>query len=118
MPSNLHACAASWLLKMITRALAHGLIPQVWDDTMMIMTAPEFNNFINEFAGSFKEADLTFLPCVGPERAQIAEYPSVVLESGWSESASRLQDDAKLWQEGSGRAVRVVLQVKFYRPNQ
>ena len=64
-----------------------------------------------------KEADFTFIPRIGPGRQQSAAYPSVVLESGWHESSSRLLADSRLWQAGSAGAVRVVLQVKFYEPD-
>ncbi|RPB04943.1 hypothetical protein L873DRAFT_1186548 [Choiromyces venosus 120613-1] len=118
MPSQLHECVAAWLFEMITAARGQGLIPQAWDETIDIKPSPTYNNFIGEYAGSVKEADLTFIPRVGPERAQKAAFPSVVLESGWSESAEQLQRDARLWQVGSGREVRVVLHAKFYQPNQ
>ncbi|KAG0641924.1 hypothetical protein HOY80DRAFT_1038162 [Tuber brumale] len=42
-----------------------------------------------------------------------AEFPSVVLESGWSEPIDQLRRDAKLWQQGSRGKVRVVIEVKF-----
>jgi len=54
------------------------------------------------------------VPRVGPNFKQLAEFPTVVLESGWAESSSRLREDARLWQIGSNMAVRVVLQAKFF----
>ncbi|PUU78626.1 hypothetical protein B9Z19DRAFT_1126485 [Tuber borchii] len=84
---------------------------------MAMTAAPEFNNFVGEYVGSVKEADFTFIPRIGHRRQQSAAYPSVVLESGWHESSTRLLADSKLWQEGSAGAVRVVLQVKFYEPD-
>ena len=77
----------------------------------------EFNNFVGDYVGSVKEADFTFIPRIGPGRQQSAAYPSVVLESGWYESSTRLLADSRLWQEGSAGAVQVVLQVKFYEPD-
>ena len=76
-----------------------------------------YKNFGAPFARAVKEADFTFIPMVGPGRTKGAKFPSVVLESGWSESATRLREDARLWQEGSAGAVRVVLQIKFYGRN-
>jgi len=64
-----------------------------------------------------KEAEFTFIPRYGQGRQQSAAYPSVVLESGWHESSTRLLADSRLWQEGSAGAVRVVLQAKFYEPD-
>jgi len=60
---------------------------------------------------------MTFVPLVGPDWDRIAKYPSVVLESGWSESAAALARDAHLWQMGSDRAARIVLLVKFFQPD-
>ncbi|RPB01587.1 hypothetical protein L873DRAFT_634173 [Choiromyces venosus 120613-1] len=118
MPSQLHECVAVWLEEMIRKAYRQGLIPEAFDETMAIAPSPTYDNFIGEYASSVKEADLTFIPRVGPERIRRAAFPSVVLESGWTESATDLRRDARMWQEGSGRAVRVVLHAKFYRPNQ
>ncbi|RPA90968.1 hypothetical protein L873DRAFT_1820274 [Choiromyces venosus 120613-1] len=118
MPSELHECAEEWLREMIVDARMQGIIPQGWRGTMQISHSAEYNNFIGKYTGSVKEADLTFVPLVGPDWAKKAKFPSVVLESGWSESAVQLVRDARLWQGGSGREVRVVLQVKFYRPDQ
>ena len=39
----------------------------------------------------------------------------MVLESGWSEPDDRFKLDAALWQKGSEGAVRVVLQVIFFK---
>jgi len=41
-----------------------------------------------------------------------------VLESGWAESAVALHRDARTWLVGSVGEVRVVIQVKFFEPNQ
>jgi len=57
---------------------------------------------------------LTVIPLIGPDREELAAFPSVVMESGLYESNAQLQADARLWQEGSAGAVRVVLQVKYY----
>ncbi|KAG0123604.1 hypothetical protein HOY82DRAFT_220572 [Tuber indicum] len=87
---------------MIMKAGRQGIIPEVWDETMQISPSPEYRNFVGEYTGSVKEADLTFVPLVASNRAQEAEFPSVVLESSWDESAVQLQRDARLWQVGSG----------------
>lgn len=61
---------------------------------------------------------MAFVPFTGLDRMQRSTAcPSVVLESGWHESSARREEDATLWQEGSGNAVRVVLQVKFHEPD-
>ena len=40
MPSMLHECAGSWLVKNMMQAAMEGLIPDVWNHTMGMMTAP------------------------------------------------------------------------------
>ncbi|KAG0638402.1 hypothetical protein HOY80DRAFT_1137566 [Tuber brumale] len=114
MPSKLHECAAGWINQIIWKRLARGTIPEVWIETMTLTPAPEYNNFISPYRGSSKEADLTFVPRVSANWTTKAEFPSVVLESGWSEPIDQLHRDAKLWQQGSGGQVRVVIQVKFF----
>ena len=41
------------------------------------------------------------------------KFPTVVAESGINEPHAELQENARLWQEGTAGAVRVVLQVQF-----
>ncbi|PUU76806.1 hypothetical protein B9Z19DRAFT_1066342 [Tuber borchii] len=114
IPSMMHECVGGWINATLTRASRHGIIPDAWDDTMLVMSAPEYDNFAGEFCGSVKEADITFVPRVGPYFNQLAEYPTVVLESGCAESSERLTEDARMWQIGSNMGVRVVLQAKFF----
>jgi len=42
----------------------------------------------------------------------------IVVKSSRQESTSHHLDDARLWQEGSGNEVRVVLQAKFHEANE
>jgi len=60
---------------------------------------------------------MRFVPLVGLDWDRKAKYPSVVLESEWSESGATLVRDARLWQVGSERAVRIVLLAKFFKPD-
>ncbi|PUU76949.1 hypothetical protein B9Z19DRAFT_1087221 [Tuber borchii] len=117
MPSMIHGGAGSWLIQTINRARGRGLMSGAWEHTIMTAIAPEYKNFIGKYAGSMKEADFTIIPRIGPGRKQLAAFPSVVMESGRYESSAQLQADARLWQEGSAGAVRVVLQVKYYEPD-
>ncbi|KAG0636823.1 hypothetical protein HOY80DRAFT_1053460 [Tuber brumale] len=118
MPSYLHECIGSWILKAIARECSCGLLSNAWDDTMDIMAAPEYQNFVGRHAGSFEEPDMAFVPRIGPGRTKGAPFPSVVVESGWQESTTHHFDDARRWLEGSGNAVRVVLQGKIHYANE
>lgn len=69
-----------------------------------------------EFEHIAREAGVTFVPRVGPKYRELSEFPTVLLESGWAEASTELRDseDARVWQLGSRKAVRVVLLAKFY----
>jgi hypothetical protein len=54
-----------------------------------------------------KEGDSAFKPL--SMRLREADWPTIVLESGWSESLTRLHRDARLWLESSGGDVKIVL---------
>jgi len=43
-------------------------------------------------------------------------FPTIVLESGWTESWGILCDDRELWAEGTGYAVNLVILVKIFPP--
>ncbi|KAG0129703.1 hypothetical protein HOY82DRAFT_670912 [Tuber indicum] len=118
MPSKMHECIGAWINATISRASRRGLIPDTWEDTMQVMNAPEHDNFVGDYEGCVKEADVTFVPFIGSNWTKPAKFPSVVLESGWSESNTELREDVRLWQMGSEMAVRVVLLAKFYPVDQ
>jgi hypothetical protein len=69
------------------------------------------NNFVGAFAGSGKTPDLAYTPIINGIRR---EFPTVVLESGWSESRVQLVRDARVWLEGSAGAVKVVFLFKLF----
>jgi hypothetical protein len=54
-----------------------------------------------------KEGDSTFKPL--SIRPREADWPTIVLESGWSESLTRLRRDAHIWLDNSGGDVKIVL---------
>ncbi|KAG0123173.1 hypothetical protein HOY82DRAFT_251356 [Tuber indicum] len=115
MPSALHECPGQWIIDEIADALVRRIIPPVWIRKIGICASPEYKSFTGEYKQCTKEADLTIIPRLSPDWYKEAQYPSVVLESGWTEPAQQLDHDASLWLAGSGGQVRVVVQVKFYR---
>src|SRR5436305_13002631 len=54
-----------------------------------------------------KEGDSAFKPL--SIRPRETDWPTIVLESGWSESLTRLRRDAHIWLENSGGEVKIVL---------
>ena len=63
-----------------------------------------------------KEPDLAFVPLIGPDWIESAAFPSVVLETAYSESSLGLSKDGELWCQGSSLLVKVVILVKFGVP--
>ncbi|MCJ1468443.1 hypothetical protein MMC07_007072 [Pseudocyphellaria aurata] len=66
----------------------------------------EETEFLGMYAGSSKEPDTTI-------SHQSLLFPNVVVESGWSESLSRLRSDKTLWINGGLGRVLVVLIIKW-----
>jgi hypothetical protein len=54
-----------------------------------------------------KEGDSAFKPL--SMRPREADWPTIVIEAGWSESLSKLRLDAGFWLEDSGGEVKIVL---------
>ena len=63
-----------------------------------------------------KEADFNFFPCK-PDGLEY-DFPSVVLELSWTSSEPEAVDYRRLWHEGSGGQVRVVIFVKLCRADE
>jgi hypothetical protein len=54
-----------------------------------------------------KEGDSTFKPL--SIRPRMADWPTIVIQAGWSDSLRKLQVDAGFWLEDSGEEVKIVL---------
>src|SRR5256714_6825485 len=54
-----------------------------------------------------KEGDSTWKP--KSIRPHEADWPTIVIESGWSESLTKLRQDVRVWLEDSGGDVKIVL---------
>ncbi|KAG0634725.1 hypothetical protein HOY80DRAFT_1097023 [Tuber brumale] len=88
MPSKLHECSAGWINQIIWTGLVSRTIPDVWFKTMTLTPSPEYDNFTSQYRGLRKEADLTCVPRVSSNWTTKAEFPSVVVESGWQSVAN------------------------------
>ena len=64
--------------------------------------------FYGPYASSRKEPDLL----VRPDNQRL---PSIVTESGWSESLPRLHDDMNLWLVGGNGSVKATLILKWHK---
>ena len=62
-----------------------------------------------------KEPDLSFVPF--SPNGLLRDFPSIILESGWASTGPGPADECRIWHEGSGGCVKVVILVKLYREN-
>jgi hypothetical protein len=60
-----------------------------------------------------KEGDSAFKP--QSMRPRAADWPTIVIEAGWSESLTKLREDARRWLEGSRGQVKIVLLISIGR---
>lgn len=65
-------------------------------------------SFLPSYASSRKEPNIKFRP--GNQR-----FPSIVMETGWSESIPRIRDDINVWLLGGKEFVKAVLIVEWHR---
>ena len=73
-----------------------------------------YENFSGEYATSKKTPDLAWTPCIDN---MPNDYPSVVLESGYSESDAQLMRDSLVWLQGTDGVVKVVVLCKTFPPD-
>ncbi|KAG0138788.1 hypothetical protein HOY82DRAFT_544840 [Tuber indicum] len=118
MPSMLHSCVSSWVIGNTMEATHDRIISSAWYSTLSVMGCPEYDNFVGAYKGSIKTPTYAFQPRGGPSLGGFPEFPTVVVESGINEPYAELQANARLWQEGTAGAVRVVLQAQFSAPTE
>ncbi|KAG0642495.1 hypothetical protein HOY80DRAFT_1036437 [Tuber brumale] len=115
MPNLLHEAAGAWLIEQYTRWRVSNLINSEASRAIMKPVSPRIDNFIGPYANTVKEPDFSFLP-VGPGRVA-RDFPSVVLEAGWSSTGVQLTNARRIWHDGSGGRVMVVILIKLFKPN-
>ncbi|KAG5295599.1 hypothetical protein I7I50_08399 [Histoplasma capsulatum G186AR] len=65
-----------------------------------------FERFSSPYLSSAKQPDSCFLPDMLP-------FPTIVVESGWTESCARLNNDKDLWLIGGRPHVQLVFLIKW-----
>ncbi|KAJ6264514.1 hypothetical protein Dda_0661 [Drechslerella dactyloides] len=108
MPSNEHECVADWLVKCWGTWLLEGLLPRSSMLDLSMMGSPKQDKFAGRFEGSIKLPDYCF-------KMRGLPFPTVVLETGMSESYAKLLRDKDIWITGSAGFTKVVLLVKITR---
>src|SRR5256714_5693847 len=89
--------------KLTTRAAGMGL-----ENDFLDLGATKF-----QVRRASKEGDTAFKPL--SMRPREADWPTIVIEAGWSESLRKLRLDAGFWLEDSGGDVKIVLLISIGR---
>ncbi|KAJ9310804.1 hypothetical protein DTO271D3_8939 [Paecilomyces variotii] len=106
MPSPIHDCHQPWLHSAIRAWTLGGLLlPQEADD-LEVLTGTRFESFRAPYTSSRKEPDQCIMPAT-------MTVPTVVVESGWSESRPQLHRDRDLWLLGGSGSVQLVMILKW-----
>ncbi|PUU79836.1 hypothetical protein B9Z19DRAFT_1124637 [Tuber borchii] len=114
-PTCLHEAASAWLVNEYAEWRAAGLVKCEAAKAIDAIPSLRIHNFGGNYSGSVKEPDFSFVP-LGPNRVR-REFPTVILESGWGSELRDRSNDCRLWHEGSGGLVSVVILVQLYMPD-
>ncbi|KAL1885381.1 hypothetical protein Plec18167_000874 [Paecilomyces lecythidis] len=107
MSSPIHDSHQPWLNHRIIHWMLEGLLlPQQAEDDLRVLSGTRFSSFEAPYASSHKEPD----QCIRPKGLDL---PTLVVESGWSESRSVLHNDRDLWLIGGSRVVQAVMVLKW-----
>ncbi|GAD96220.1 predicted protein [Paecilomyces variotii No. 5] len=106
MVSDIHECHIPWLSSSLGELRANGLLTTPEFRSISIHGCTRLTGFLGQYASSRKEPDAHIIPLS-------LDMPTVVVESGWSESRAQLHRDRDLWLIG-GR-VNVVIVIKWVK---
>ncbi|KAK9236492.1 hypothetical protein V1525DRAFT_213415 [Lipomyces kononenkoae] len=106
MPTELHDSHVPWFENSLAQMLVSGFL--TIEEIVILERYPgtTFKSFGPPYQASRKEPDY----CVKPIGSRL---PTLVLESGWSESRPQLYHDRDLWLRGGQGFVQVILIVKW-----
>ncbi|OXV07042.1 hypothetical protein Egran_05192 [Elaphomyces granulatus] len=108
MPTEVHDCHQEWVRDEMAGWLNLGLL--TFDEFRYLRTrvGTTIDFLYPPYAGSRKEPDLL----IRPDNQRL---PVLVIETGWSESTSRLMSDMNLWLVGGNGAVKVTIILKWQK---
>ncbi|KKZ63189.1 hypothetical protein EMCG_02394 [[Emmonsia] crescens] len=106
MPTRTHDSHQTWLYKEVARMLNTNYITPAEFNELDFMTGTTIRGFQGQYAGSIKQPDMGIVP-------EGEYFPTVVIESGWTESFARLHCDMRIWLVGSVGKVKLVLLLKW-----
>ncbi|PUU82785.1 hypothetical protein B9Z19DRAFT_1061551 [Tuber borchii] len=107
LSTEIHGSAASWMRSEVATWFGDGRL-DVATLYKILGWKTTYENFSGEYATSKKTPDLAWTPCINSLHN---DYPSVVLESGPSESNTQLMRDSLVWLQGTDGAVKSVFPI-------
>ncbi|KAK2747704.1 hypothetical protein FQN55_004874 [Onygenales sp. PD_40] len=105
-PTNVHDCHQEWLddeIYLMTRA---GFLTHLEKRSLRMRVGTSYQGFAPPYTSSSKQPDT----CIVPDDLRL---PTVVIETGWTESWPRLNADKDLWLVGGGGSVELVLLIRW-----
>ncbi|WEW54585.1 hypothetical protein PRK78_000005 [Emydomyces testavorans] len=106
MPTWVHDVLQCWLNQEYVRMGITGFITLNESQSLIVASGTSCDNFVAQYAGSVKQPDWMAVP-VG------FNMPTIVAESGWSDSWPGLHRDMTLWLKGSPQTMSLVFLVKW-----
>ncbi|KAJ9191511.1 hypothetical protein DTO164E3_6896 [Paecilomyces variotii] len=108
MPTELHDCHQNWINAQKFRWYRTGQITAHEYEYLRVMVGTTIPFIHGPYARSRKEPDLLL-------RVDGRRLPSLVVESGWSESFPRLEEDMNLWLVGGQGQVKATIILNWRR---
>ncbi|KAL1955223.1 hypothetical protein VTO42DRAFT_8882 [Malbranchea cinnamomea] len=109
MPTAVHDCHQVWLSNELLDMVVAGFLTIAERKELNLRVGTTFTGFATPYASATQEPDACILPDTLP-------IPTVVVETGWSESWPRLDADKDLWLVG-GASVELVLLIRWTKLN-
>ncbi|EZF35207.1 hypothetical protein H101_01260 [Trichophyton interdigitale H6] len=106
MLTCIHDAHQSWLVMEMSRMVLTGFVTQAEFDSVSFLVGTTFRGFQGRYANSFKEPDTCLLPSG-------QSFPSIVIETGWTDSWPKLSRDKDLWLQGGCPEVLLVFLIKW-----
>ncbi|OJD17990.1 hypothetical protein AJ78_01947 [Emergomyces pasteurianus Ep9510] len=106
MPTHVHDCHQEWLCFELGQMRMDGFLSPTEARLIKFRVGTTFEGFSAPYLSSAKEPYSCFLPDMLP-------LPTIVVESGWTESYTRLNDDKDLWLIGGRPHVQLVFLIKW-----
>ncbi|OJD16585.1 hypothetical protein AJ78_03276 [Emergomyces pasteurianus Ep9510] len=106
MPTFIHDCQTMWLIKEFHRMESSTFLTPAEYDQLTLSSGTTFRSFQAPYTSSLKQPDSFF-------QVQGQYLPTIVAESGWSETTAKLHRDMRLWLIGGANQVQLVLLPKW-----